>query len=59
MKRKLALLALALAVLAASGAAAFRKEDKALLTGVNGALQAMQKDGALRRLMEKMAREGY
>ncbi len=40
-------------------AAAFRKEDKALLAEVNHALQAMQKDGALRRLMEKMAREGY
>lgn len=40
-------------------AAAFRKEDKALLAEVNHALQTMQKDGALRRLMEKMAREGY
>jgi polar amino acid transport system substrate-binding protein len=40
-------------------AAAFRKEDKALLAEMNHALQAMQKDGALRRLMEKMAREGY
>jgi len=40
-------------------AAAFRKEDKALLAEVNHALQAMQKDGALRRLMEKMVREGY
>ncbi|PKN60231.1 MAG: ABC transporter substrate-binding protein, partial [Deltaproteobacteria bacterium HGW-Deltaproteobacteria-11] len=40
-------------------AAAFRKEDKALLAEVNHALQAMQKDGTLRRLMEKMAREGY
>jgi polar amino acid transport system substrate-binding protein len=40
-------------------AAAFRKEDKALLAEVNHALQAMQKDGAMRRLMEKMGREGY
>ncbi|MFH1081579.1 MAG: transporter substrate-binding domain-containing protein [Pseudomonadota bacterium] len=40
-------------------AAAFRKEDKALLAEVNHTLQAMQKDGALRRLMEKMVRVGY
>ena len=40
-------------------AAAFRKEDKALLSAVNDALKAMQKDGALRRMTEKMAREGY
>ncbi|MDO9558475.1 MAG: transporter substrate-binding domain-containing protein [Syntrophales bacterium] len=40
-------------------AVAFRKEDKALLAKVNHALQAMQKDGAMRRLMEKTVREGY
>lgn len=40
-------------------AAAFHKEDKVLLEQVNAALKAMQKDGALRRLMERMAREGY
>jgi len=40
-------------------AVAFRKEDKALLAAVNDAVQAMQKDGAMRRMMEKMAREGY
>jgi polar amino acid transport system substrate-binding protein len=40
-------------------AAAFRKEDKALLAEVDHALQAMQKDGTLRRLMEKTVREGY
>jgi ABC-type amino acid transport substrate-binding protein len=40
-------------------AAAFRKEDRDLLAEVNQVLQAMQKDGALRRMMEKMSREGY
>lgn len=40
-------------------AAAFRREDAALLAVVDHALKAMQKDGTLRLLMEKMVREGY
>ena len=40
-------------------AAVFRKEDKTLLAEVNHALKAMQKDGFIRDLIDKMAKKGY